>query len=104
MGTYRIHSGGIWSGLDAIGKLEQMIQSDEEMDVNLAGRYHMLFKRNIAYSNFYLALSHAKRRNVAAAARCLKETIVRRPLRGWILLREMITAWKLCKSRLRFRS
>ena len=104
MGTYRIHSNGVWSGLDVIGKLEQMIQSDEEMDVNLAGRYHTIFKRSIAYSNFYLALSHAKRGNVAAAARYLKESIVERPLRGWIPLREMITAWKLCKSRLRSRS
>lgn len=100
MGTYRIHSAGVWSGLDVVGKLEQSIQTDKEMDVNLGGAYQKVFKRNIAFYNFFLALSHARRGNLSAATRCLKESIVGRPLRGWIPLREIALAWKLLKTRL----
>ena len=100
MGTYRIHSNGVWSRLDAIGKLERMIKTEEEMDVNFERRYHTKSKRNIAYCNFFLALAHAREFNFSASARCLMKSIVERPLRGWIPLREMALAWKLFKSRL----
>ncbi len=104
MGTYRIHSGGVWSGLDAIGKLERSIQTEKDLDINFDGRYHSAFKRNIAFHNFFLALSHAERRNFRAAMRCFRDSIVRRPMSGWFPLREMRLVWPLLKSRLGFRN
>jgi glycosyltransferase involved in cell wall biosynthesis len=60
MGAYRIHSGGYWSGLDRVQKLEQLVHFYGRMNRNLGFRYEKSIRAAMSRYSSELALQRAK--------------------------------------------
>ncbi len=59
MGAYRIHSGGYWSSLSEIQKLEGLIEFYETMNANLGFRYDEAIKTMISRCRVQLAVERS---------------------------------------------
>jgi glycosyltransferase involved in cell wall biosynthesis len=77
MGVYRIHKGGMWSGLSKVRQLEQVIEFYEEMNANLGFAYNERIEIMIAKFYYQLALAHEEIGDLKSARACLQDCNIR---------------------------
>jgi glycosyltransferase involved in cell wall biosynthesis len=67
MGAHRIHSGGMWSSLDRIERLELLFRFYTAIDAYLEFAYHNAIRVQVAKQCFYLAEEYEKNKDLTNA-------------------------------------
>jgi len=80
MAAYRIHPRGIWSGLTAMGRRQDMLQFYDRLNGYFNRRFNAFIRSATAHLCHQLATAYAERGNRAAAKHYALKYLARRPL------------------------
>lgn len=61
MGVYRIHAGGVWSGLDRVARIHGVLRSVETLGEGIRRRHGRTIRQIRAYQHYKLARLHVER-------------------------------------------
>jgi glycosyltransferase involved in cell wall biosynthesis len=80
MGVYRIHAGGMFTGISFIEKTMRRIEAAKFLKEQLPGKYKRLLKRNLSSQYFGLVNAHLERGELAMARQGLLASLKQAPL------------------------
>jgi hypothetical protein len=80
MGAYRIHGGGMWSGLDVVTQNRQVIEFYRTLLSVLEPQHHALLRRMTSIRYNRLARAHLQRREWRDARRCAWRAFQEKPI------------------------
>ncbi len=75
MGVYRIHAGGLWSGLNRMDALERNIEAYRSFNVYLDRKYKRIIDARLADQHIQLAALLEERKDILSARSHLKDAI-----------------------------
>lgn len=92
MGLYRIHPGGVWTGMDGVARVRQTIKFFEFLVHGLQPRYRSAAKIHLARRYWQLANEHEARGERAEARRFMLRSLATRPVTGSPPVRHKVRA------------
>ena len=79
MSAYRVHKGGVWSGLNEIEQIEGVIDFYKAMNANLNFKYNKIINTMISKYYYELAFAQKKNGNIAKAMKYLFKCFITDP-------------------------
>ncbi|MGH7556103.1 MAG: glycosyltransferase [Longimicrobiales bacterium] len=92
MGAYRIHGGGMWSGLDVVTQNRQVVEFYRTLLSVLDQRHHPLLRQMTSIRYNRLARAHLERREWREARRCALLALQAKPIGGHHDLKTLLGA------------
>jgi len=93
MAAYRVHKGGVWSGLSEVQQIEGVIDFYKAINANLNFKYSRTVKNMISKQYYQLAVAHEKNGNIDKAKTCLLKCFTEFPFNKSIPFRNLIKLW-----------